>query len=329
MVPRYYKQAALYHHGILGQKWGVRNGPPYPLGAKAHSASERKAEWRKSLDKPAGGIDRRGRKRYTSYKTSGRKLSKVVKFGAVATVAALATYGAYKAGYFNDLKPVGMAAARKILSEFGTRPLTSEFKVGDFKFTPPKSSGTSKAKHPPIIRDPKTGFKLIKESTEDSLKHANPSRGTASGANNCSYCTVAGFLRTKGYDVTAKTTGGEMQNLGGVLEDCFKGVKVYNGSAIKFGKSPDDAAQMLKKKFGDNASGAVGVTVRGGGSRGHAFSWEIKNGAVQFLDFQQGSSGESVEKYWSFIDRTGELTFARLDGLEINLDNINKYVDGH
>lgn len=21
----------LYHHGIKGQKWGVRNGPPYPL----------------------------------------------------------------------------------------------------------------------------------------------------------------------------------------------------------------------------------------------------------------------------------------------------------
>ena len=21
----------LYHHGIDGQKWGVRNGPPYPL----------------------------------------------------------------------------------------------------------------------------------------------------------------------------------------------------------------------------------------------------------------------------------------------------------
>ena len=21
----------LYHHGIKGQKWGVQNGPPYPL----------------------------------------------------------------------------------------------------------------------------------------------------------------------------------------------------------------------------------------------------------------------------------------------------------
>jgi hypothetical protein len=23
----------LYHHGIKGQRWGVRNGPPYPLGS--------------------------------------------------------------------------------------------------------------------------------------------------------------------------------------------------------------------------------------------------------------------------------------------------------
>lgn len=28
----------LYHHGIKGQRWGVRNGPPYPLNAQTHAA---------------------------------------------------------------------------------------------------------------------------------------------------------------------------------------------------------------------------------------------------------------------------------------------------
>lgn len=35
-------EAYLAHHGIEGQKWGVRNGPPYPLSAEDHSAREKK-----------------------------------------------------------------------------------------------------------------------------------------------------------------------------------------------------------------------------------------------------------------------------------------------
>lgn len=40
----------LAHHGIAGQRWGHRNGPPYPLHPEDHDASERKAGWKKSLD---------------------------------------------------------------------------------------------------------------------------------------------------------------------------------------------------------------------------------------------------------------------------------------
>lgn len=47
-------KSVLIHHGILGQKWGKRNGPPYPLSSGSHSVSEKKAGWRKSLDKPSG-----------------------------------------------------------------------------------------------------------------------------------------------------------------------------------------------------------------------------------------------------------------------------------
>lgn len=41
----------LSHHGILKQKWGVRHGPPYPLGGGDYSPSQRKA----IRDKRKGG----------------------------------------------------------------------------------------------------------------------------------------------------------------------------------------------------------------------------------------------------------------------------------
>ena len=45
----YYEDHYLTHSGVLGQRWGHRNGPPYPLKPEDHSASEKKAGWAKSL----------------------------------------------------------------------------------------------------------------------------------------------------------------------------------------------------------------------------------------------------------------------------------------
>lgn len=46
------------HHGILGQKWGKRNGPPYPLDAEDHSAAEKLAAGLKRQSSLSNKADR-------------------------------------------------------------------------------------------------------------------------------------------------------------------------------------------------------------------------------------------------------------------------------
>lgn len=67
---------SLSHHGIKGQEWGKRNGPPYPLGSEDHSVSEKKAHWRSSLDKPKKSGGQNSSK---SSKTSKNKKNSEVK----------------------------------------------------------------------------------------------------------------------------------------------------------------------------------------------------------------------------------------------------------
>lgn len=144
--------------------------------------------------------------------------------------------------------------------------------------------------------------------------------------NNCTFCSIASYLRTKGYDVTARDTGGKQQMLGGVVENCFKGAKVIDGSAVKFGKSPKDASEMLVNKFGKNASGVCAVQLKTGG--GHAFNWTIKDGIVKFFDGQNNRDDSVVSSlYWRMMNPNDSLTIARLDNAEINFDAIKKYVE--
>lgn len=46
----------LYHHGIKGQRWGKRNGPPYPLDPEDHSEAEKKAMNGKKVARIVAGV---------------------------------------------------------------------------------------------------------------------------------------------------------------------------------------------------------------------------------------------------------------------------------
>ena len=142
----------LRHHGILGQKWGKKNGPPYPLDAGDHSSSEKKAGWRKSIDDKTRGVKKLTNENKKTIKSAGKVAAVtaaisitqtgknyinankvldgvahipvstaakkgIIKAGTVATIAALATVGAHKLwdsipAYDEHGKPLNKAAEK-------------------------------------------------------------------------------------------------------------------------------------------------------------------------------------------------------------------------
>lgn len=122
----------LEHHGILGMKWGKRNGPPYPLGSDDHSASEKKAGWRKSLKSKVGGIRRAAKRaeargiRETSKKYQNEYgLSKADADEAARKKRALMKKVAIGAGI-----AVGVAATAYVVSNLGRNYCDDLIKAG-------------------------------------------------------------------------------------------------------------------------------------------------------------------------------------------------------
>ena len=105
----------VYHHGVKGMKWGVLNGPPYPIDGDGHSvrakvagkvttiannvkgktaAGVKVAERKKAVKRDAD-VDE-NKKENEAKKGLTDKQKKALKIGAAVAVAAIAGYGAYR-----------------------------------------------------------------------------------------------------------------------------------------------------------------------------------------------------------------------------------------
>lgn len=317
-------QEYLAHHGILGQKWGKKNGPPYPLDASDHSAAEKKAGWRKSLDKGGGKADNKKRSKSRENQNGKTKKGltdkqkKALKVGAALAVTALAAYGTYKlkeSGKLDELIGKGKKLAEDALGKIGDKPISSfesapAQKVGSFPGSAAKTAGKTVS----------GGFKSLghKETIREAVTKVNPS-----GANtNCRACSIASILRMRGMDVEAlgSVQGGSLRE---AVEESFKGAKV----AEIYSPSKERITNYIMKHCGEGSAGVM--SARYNASQGlkfeHAISWAVRGGVVSFFDGQSGDV--DCSSLLNLLSPDGSAEIARIDNLEI-LDSIKKYIKG-
>ena len=254
--------STLSHHGIAGQRWYVKNGPPYPLGAKAHSSSEKKA----------------GTKGWTS--EAKREQSKNSRNGDGAN----SKQGNISKAINKHSKTVGDADTTAYVATYATALLGTAAYVAYMAHKANKQSADTVEyyKNNRTIKSAADAPKLNKKmSSAESITKTNPDYPSPGTTTNCTFCTTALALRKKGYDVKANKLDDGLRT-----EDVFG--KGFNApkQKLKGKQTPQSVLDNLAQN-GDGSYGNLTITWKTGG--GHSIFWEVENGKTRLYDGQSGT----------------------------------------
>ena len=210
----------LCHHGIKGQSWGVRNGPPYPLDQKTHNKVVNG-----SSDKTSAGGPRTG------------LIPELISLAAIIGVDL----------YLNSPKVVDKKKY-KIQKKFNERNRNaSEDILGDIQDL---SKQFSEDNPPKQISG--------KHSIEDDMLACNPKykNGVIHGtSSNCTLCAFTYDMRRRGYDVAAlaSETGNYPDQ---IIKDLYVGAKEDKFKV----KSFTDMFKQAADKYPEGSRGEVHLT---------------------------------------------------------------------
>lgn len=330
----------LMHHGILGMKWGKKNGPPYPLDPQDHSASEKKAGWRKSLGKSSSDKSSDSKKRGLSDKQKN-----ALKIGVGLAVAGLAVYGGYKLsqlGLLDKSVDLGKNSVESIdlKGGFSASQLPVSIDTANDNNISNKESkifNSEKAKHIADIIGAES--KATPDTLEENVRLSNLDRdaGKPGMVYNCSHSAISWVMNEIGVKCKALPMYDEFEDSGMTpteIKRYFKGldwgITSAGGNTMTVNRS--NSAEDCKKQIADkileisNGENSAGIW-RARAGYGHYMGWKVENGKVMFVDPQPGLfncnkwfKGLALNKVDAGID------IARLDNLEVNERFIKKAI---
>ena len=277
---------SLYHHGIAGQKWGRKNGPPYPLGSSQKSSAEKKAE--KNEDP---GVSK--------FKSSRRISTVALTLNTVSAMAALPASALFGPG--GAMAAVAAQVASYTLIAVAMKQQRDAEREFADSFEPEKVNVKDLKKK----ESPGTAITDMKACNEDF-----PAPGTT---ENCTFCTAAFDMRRRGYDVRAqKTTEAQLRT---------KTLALYKNPDVKQGNLK--AYKEFLSDTPDNSWGHLFVSQKYA-PVGHDVAWCKENGKTRIYDCQSGKS-YTIDSFMDLFDRA-HVEWFRTDNLEIDEKEITRAV---
>lgn len=326
----------LAHHGILGQKWGVRRFQNKDGSLTAAGKARKKPSTKKPKhDFKDNSASQSMRKDYVKDVLSAYGLTAVGTAINAATVA----------GGFINPALFALTAA----SAVGSVGMTAGLAVRDIQSAHAnKKEKKFKEERESEPIDKATGFhKKTREMTPDEdMARVNPAfkNWDQNTKNNCMLCTMSYELRRRGYDVQAKKatdgysedlvkdwfTGAKTKTSEGSLsnEEIFNSMFDFGGPTIDYDRKEKMISNTIKelKSQKEGSRGAIGVTWDGT-TAGHEVAYAIENGEPVIYDTQANEKYVGTTRVELYLDRTSQITVTRLDNCKLNTKYIKEVAE--
>lgn len=327
---------SIAHHGILGQKWGVRRyqdkSGRLTVEGKKHKFEDNSKSDTSDRDTVVSNL-----KTYAVAGGAGIAAS-------IAAVAAMPITGGGSAVALPYTALLGLQGLEHTIVD-GTKLVAGDIKASNAN-KKEKKFQEEREKNP---IDKKTGFhkKTTEMSADEDMERVNPAfkNWDKNTKNNCVLCTMTYELRRRGYDVQArKATQGYDANT--LVKDWYKNSKpkIAEGSisdqdifdAMAKGKAPtikkEDQDHMIEstlstvKEQKDGARGQLAIIWNRTVS-GHSVSYAVENGEMAIYDTQSNEKFVGDKACEKFLRKTSQACVTRLDNCQINIKYIKEVAE--